>query len=281
MTDSIRSNYIEILYDIWIKEFTVKLYYSKIKFFGIKEIETKNSFIQENYIKSQIFASDKSRDFLSSKLLISMKDFLNNSNADWFLRICDDTFINLRAFNHFYSELNIYTNPLTDKLIQGNCIKKEINNIYLQGGSGIIFSRFSVIEFVSNFSFFKILTKNIHNDDTAIGAWLIHRKYNSKSITNRFFIGHLFQGLISFLNISKIKIKDCDVKVLKTYSSNCRAFLTNLKEIVFWHDRVNFMKFIPFAKKFIFNLPNDLFFYQFGRFPIACRGYNITGKYYE
>lgn len=281
MTDSSRIKSIELNYDAWIKEFLKKSFCSKIRFFGHQKIETNNRYIQDNYIDSMKYKGDISRDLLSSKLLVSLQDFLNNSSADWFLRLCDDTFVNLRAFDKFYFDLNHNIDPLSERLIQGNCIYKASDNIYLQGGSGMIFSRFSALEFYSNFSFFKILSLNIHNDDTAIGAWLRHRKYSSKIITNRYFIGHLFKGFHTFINLTKSSIMRCGFEVSPPRSRFCRSFLTNLNEIVFWHDRVNFMKFLPYVNQFVSTLPNDLFFYQIGSKPLVCRGVNLTGKYYD
>lgn len=281
MTGSARIKTIELIYDVWIKEFLKKSFCSKIRFFGHEKIETKNRYIQDNYIDSMKYDGDVSRDLLSSKLLASLQDFLNNSRADWFLRLCDDTFVNLRAFDRFYFDLNHDTDPLSERLIQGNCIYKTSDNIYLQGGSGMVFSRFSALEFYSNFSFFKILSRNIHNDDTAIGAWLSHKKYSSKIITSRYFIGHLFRGFNTFINLTKSGIMRCHFEASPPRSRFCRSFLTNLNEIVFWHDRVNFMKFLPYAERFVSTLPNDLFFYQVGHRPFVCRGANFTGRYYD
>lgn len=273
MTGGARIRLLEYLYDIYLKDLLSQPFCGVVKLYGMGAIITNNSIIRDIYLDTQIIPNDISRNHLCGKLYLAINDFLNNSKCDWFLRLCDDTFINLKAFSLFFNELNQGTNPLKDKLVQGNCIHKlRRANSYPQGGSGMIFSRFSVIELLSNFEHFKEICYYIKNDDTSIGIWLYDRNYTFRSMANRYFVGHRFVGFDKIIDIisKNSTIKPCPLKY--QYNPNiCRSFMTNLKNVVFWHDKARFMYFLPFAKKFIEELPEDLYFYQPDVRPRVCR----------
>lgn len=283
MTGGARIKLLEYLYDIYIRDFMSQPFCAAVKLYGMGGMSTNNSVIRNIYIDSQIIPGDVSRNHLCGKLFLAINDFLNNSTADWFIRLCDDTFINMNAFDLFFNELNQNSDPLHDKLVQGNCIHKfRRSNAYLQGGSGIVFSRFSVIELLNTFDNLTKICNYVKNDDTSIGIWLRDRKYTFRSMANRFFVGHQFIGFKKVLDIisNYSKIEECPHEY--HYNPNiCRSFMTNMRNIVFWHDRVKFLKFLPFAKKFISDLPSDLYFYQPGVRPKVCRSSKNLDKYFD
>lgn len=284
MTGGARVKLLEQLYDIWIKEFILKPYCATVKFYGTGEVYTDNPAIKNMYINVQIIPSDYSRNHLCGKLFIAINDFLINTTADWLFRLCDDTFINMKAFNLFWKELNQNTNPQTDKLVQGNCIHKHKRTFsYIQGGSGIIFSRHSIIELNNTLNHFKELCTYVKNDDTTIGIWLRDRNYTFKSMANRYFVGHQFKQFHKIIDIiaNDSLINECPSIIPRNYPKICRSFITNLKNVVFWHDRVHFLKFLPYARDFISKLPDNLYFYQTDYHPYACRGTNIVDGYLE
>lgn len=282
MTGGARIRLIEKLYDIWLKDFLSKSYCDTIKLYSTGVIpNTNNLFIKESYVNCQIPSKDISRNHLCAKLYIAINDFLNNSKADWFLRLCDDTFINMNAFDSFFTELNLNTDPIHDKLVQGHCIHKHRRIYsYIQGGSGILFSRKSAIELNNTYDHFSTICLFVKNDDTSIGCWLHDRNYTFKSMTNRFFVGHQFQNYKKITDIlsNTSNIEKCPT-VFPTNSYACRSFIINLKNITFWHDRVHFLQFLPFARNFISNLPDNLYFYIDQYAPRVCRGFQLSDRY--
>lgn len=283
MTGAARSKLLEKLYYIWIKEFMTKSYCSVVKLYGVGEIYTDNSAIKNMYIDTQIIPNDISRNHLCGKFIIAINDFLTNSSAHWFLRLCDDTFINMKSFSLFYSELNQNTDPTHDKLVQGNCLHKgKKTYAYIQGGSGIILSRYSAIEFNKSFDHFSKVCHYVKSDDTTIGIWLRDNNYTFRSMANRFFVGHQFRGFHKIIDLNnRSQIIKCPEVFPKNTRQVCRAFVTKLKNVAFWHDRAHFMNFLPYARDFVSNLTDNLYFYQEDVLPRVCYGSNITEGYLE
>ena len=190
-------------YKLWMKDFIATKYYCK----SLGPADFDNKFLSEMYIDTPHYKGDISRDMLKSKIYKAMNDFLSLTNAPWFLRLCDDTFVNLKAFDQFYAELTKGVDPYEDRIIQGYCLSKYKDHIYIQGGSGIIFSRAAVCHLLSSFDFFVHNMSHIKNDDTTLGIWLNRANYTSFDNTNRFFLGHRFWGFRDFSDSLSWKIE--------------------------------------------------------------------------
>lgn len=285
MTGAARVKLLEQLYDIWIKDFLSKSYCAVIKLYGTGDIFTDNEVIRSMYINTPLVPGDASRNHLCRKLYVAINDFLVNTTAEWLFRLCDDTFINMNVFDSFFSELNRNTNPNIDKLVQGNCIHKhKYTYAYIQGGSGIIFSRHSIIDMNNTYDYLNLVCQYVKNDDTTIGIWLRDRNYTFKSMANRHFVGHQFKGFNRIIDIlqNTSEINECPAVFPQHTQKICRSFVTKMKNIVFWHDRAHFLKFLPFARDFVSNLPDNLYYYQGDTLSRVCRSSNdIVEKYFE
>lgn len=281
-------------YNLWMKDFIATKYYCKIQLYSLGPAHFDNKFLSDNYIDTPHYEGDISRDMLKSKMYKAMNDFLSSTNSPWFLRLCDDTFVNLKAFDQFYAELTKGVDPYKDRIIQGYCLSKYKDHIYIQGGSGIIFSRAAVCHFLSSFDFFVHNMSHIKNDDTTLGIWLNKENYTSFDNTNRFFLGHRFWGFRDFTDLYNKSLQkhihpcpnsptsSTPYRKMPNHYEYCKHYITKLRNIAFWHDRSQWFRFIPYARDFIDNLPDYWYYYQRNRnMARVCYSNNSSiEKYY-
>jgi hypothetical protein len=61
-----------------------------------------------------------------------------------------------------------------------------------------------------------------------------------------------------------------------------RPFFQRVRDLTFWHDRVDFMKAGPVAADVRRKLPRDLYFFPGKEKPEICWGTNLTeSRYYS
>ena len=283
MTGNKRVNKIEFDYNTWISVFLEQNYASWVRYYGIGSIETSNKEVEKLYVSTEVNISDVSRNHLCSKIKFAIEDFLFKTDASWFIRICDDTFVNMKTFKSFLDDLNQNYNPIKQFIVQGNCIGKEWKSYaYIQGGAGIIFSRFAAEQLLNEYDSFQNICNKIINDDTSLGIWLNSKNYSAYNATNRFFIGHHFrqvQFIDNFLTKNFI-LPNCPSKYAIHPNKGCRSFLTKLKSITFWHDKVKFHQFMPFAETVLANISDNIYYYQVSEKPEACFGTPDTKEMY-
>ena len=92
MTGDQRTDLLELQMNLWMRNLTRQPYVSDLKLFGWKPLQSENKELLERYVDVPCFPGDKSRDFLAGKLVRAIEMFLA-SGCGWFLRVCDDVFI--------------------------------------------------------------------------------------------------------------------------------------------------------------------------------------------
>jgi hypothetical protein len=267
---------IEYTYSQWYE----KLLYSGscvgVGFFIDSPIKTLAREVEYHVVRDP---DDRSIHKLLSKLYNALQYFIENTDAGWFLRLCEDTAVNLRTFPLFLDELNENYDPLTDPVIQGACLGKT-NSTYLQGGSGFVFSRKAAIEIYNDFDWFREMSMINKADDRILGYYLEKIGMPAENITSRWFVGHAFLGRNSALEaVSDLSgYYPCSEPVSK---KGCRRFLTKVKDITFWHDRVKFKNFVTQIDVIRDIAPDNLYFFVPINKPVMCLGTNNTvGKYF-
>lgn len=217
---------------------------------------------------------------LISKLFSALKFFLENTNAGWFLRICEDTVVNLETFPEFLSELNENFNPYQDFVIQGACLGKT-NSTYMQGGSGFVFSRRAALKIFEDYKWFRDASHVNKADDRLLGYYLDELKVPPANYTSRWFLGHsFFRRTSAYEAIANLTdVPACTEPVSR---KGCRRFFTRVKDITFWHDRVKFDDFVVQYEKIRQITPDNLYFYVPINKPVLCIGNESTKSgYYD
>ena len=66
---------------------------------------------------------------------------VRNTTAGWCFRLMDDTYVNDEGFDAFVAHLDALPDPFEKEIVLGNCMTCRPTGWYLQGGSGMVFSR--------------------------------------------------------------------------------------------------------------------------------------------
>ena len=277
ITGSQRDKILSLQMDLWMREMIQKPYVSNFKFFGSWPLNSNNSELLSRYVDVQKTPGDRSRDMMVSKLFCAVDMFLNGSD-NWLLRICDDAFIDLEVFPRLMEEVNMIGNPITDPIFQGNGIAKGSKKYaYLQGGTGMMISRAAAWMIATQKPEIINISRKIRHDDTAFGCWLYMNNISGVNTTSRWFLGHRFHNLgaaTELLNLSIERIRKCPYTVPISYPFKTRGFFQRIKDIAIWHDRVNYLEFLPYVRQIKRTVPDNLWFYHVDNLPTLCIGVN-------
>ena len=273
MTTSDHQREMIILKNLLFPKLTQALYFHSMIFYGDSPLDfDKHHEYNFPFVPVQTKA-DFSRHFLCSKIKESLKHFLFETTASWYIRICGDTYVNVHNFPFFLSEINQSSNPFFDTLIQGACLGKE-QLTYIQGGSGFVFSRKAAFDLYNDWDFFNMTCTEYKNDDRAISVYLEHINVSFYDATSRWFVGHRFFGFKSayaaIVNATLRKSKRSKCGKAPQSRKKCRAFYSRINEIVFWHDKTPFNNFIGKMDIILNYSTNDLFFYVPNNKPMIC-----------
>jgi hypothetical protein len=239
-----------------------------IRFFGWGSLRGSSRLFHPRYVAVEAINQDRSVGILCSKLIVAIRLFLNTTAA-WIARICDDTAINARTFSKFYRELNEVGNPFTERIIQGHVIdRSDLTYAYLQGGSGVFFSRFAAREMYEGQERFLNMCYKVYSDDRAIGRWLEARGVPPVNATNRWIVGHDYDGTRTprdLLDLSKFEA--CPPHPPQGMG---RPFFHRVRDVTFWHTHTHWLHFGTQVRKLQDEIPKELLFYNVGRAPVPC-----------
>ena len=284
MTTSDHQNEMVILKNLLIPKFSGMNYFHSMIFYGDNALNF-DKYHEDNFPFVSVKAKgDFSRHFLCSKIKESLKHFLFETTASWYIRICGDTYVNSQSFPLFLAEIN-QTNPFFNTLIQGACLGKE-QLVYIQGGSGFVFSRKAAYDLYNDWDFFNMTCAEYKNDDRAISVYLARINVSFYDATSRWFVGHRFFGFKSaysaIVNASKHQLKRSKCGKTPSSKKKCRAFYSRINQIVFWHDKTPFNNFIGKMDEILNYSYDDLFFYVPNNKPMICKaGKKIQTGYYS
>jgi hypothetical protein len=183
---------------------------------------------------------------LMAKFLFAMDYFLSQTSAKWLWRGTDDTVINFRELPPFVEELERLHDPLTERVVLGNCLTNSqqawlVNGrapTYLQGGSGYFMSRSAVAGIVPAGRQIVVGMEGL--EDAVFGAFLQSIGIEMEEASSPAFLGY------------NIKKYDFDVLLRRRYSylavcrrvnqtkRPCRQFRARLRNVVFFHQHAEF-----------------------------------------
>jgi hypothetical protein len=241
----------------------------RIRFMGWRPLRGNGSVFHPRYVEVTAIDNDRSVGILCSKFIVAIELFLKTS-ASWILRICDDTLVNPRTFRDFYDELNSIGDPLTSRIIQGNVIDRaDLSYVYLQGGSGFVFSRCAARELYLQQHRFLNFCRCAYADDRAIGRWLQATGVSPRQATNRWIVGHQFSGTDSVADLLRTEaLPSCPAA---PPHGPARPFFQRVRDIAFWHlHRERWLDIGPRARQIQDSISERVMFYMLGRDPRPC-----------
>jgi hypothetical protein len=208
---------------------------------------------------------------LSSKFFFGLRFFLENSSALWLYRATDDTIVNFGNLLPFMRYLNRQWNPLQQAVVIGSCIDTKRFS-YLQGGSGLMISRFAAAKLVDQRDSF--LAKLSKPEDVSLTKLLAALNVSLKEATSEFFIGHdiltKHRGLI--WNRALHLLPQCPA-IHSIWKRKCRPFVAPVGDLVFWHQEGYNRTLGPtigFARM-VFALPRNILWWSKKGRPNLCR----------
>jgi hypothetical protein len=263
--------------DRFVPQFYAQPYADYIAFWGdVPQNRSQFSGVPYHAIDIQ---KDRSRHGLLFKLRAAMTHFLYETSSAWFFRICGDTAVNFEILPLVIRELESEFDPLVDTMIQGACLGK-LELTYIQGGSGFVFSRRAVFEFISDWKWVQESVQEFKNDDRLLSVYLNRVNLSFKQATNRFFIGHsFFRFKDSYRAVTNQSYNPCPQSPRS--KKGCRSFFTRVKELAFWHDRGTFNGFIGRIDEIRALVRPDLYFYVPNNKPHLCVSSVELSGYYD
>jgi hypothetical protein len=158
--------------------------------------------------------------------------FLKHRNERWFLRACDDSIINFRALGPFLRKMaNVY-DPVLEPVIKGDCVKYR-ENIYIQGGSGLLCSRRAVELMAPRLDLF--MRVMVLAEDTTIGLFAAALGFFSNASCSGAFLGHGPNR--GFLFPRVLKYGRCPSREMKRWPFP--RHLARVRDVVVYHKKDN------------------------------------------
>jgi hypothetical protein len=216
---------------------------------------------------------------LSSKFFFCLRFFREISSASWFYRATDDTIINFPRLLPFMQSLERKYNPRTDVAVLGNCID-IVRFSYLQGGSGILFSRCAALQLVGmRDEFLRTLNRP---EDVFLVKYLQQIGVTLFTSTCEYFIGHDILTAHRWLvwNGGLSSLPGCPDPA-GIWRRECRPFVSPLNDIVFWHQEGynrSLGPTIQFSKMVLSQPRNVMWWLNRGR-PTLCQGVPLPRGY--
>jgi hypothetical protein len=170
--------------------------------------------------------------------------------------------------------------PLTEPVIIGCCIDLKRFS-YLQGGSAILFSRYSALRLIDARDLF---LKRLHRpEDVYFVSLLQEMNISLYQAISEFFIGHdiLPDHRAIVWRRALDELPQCP-DVATIWKIKCRTFVSPVNDIVFWHQEGKNCTLIPaitFAKM-VFALPRGVQCWLNKGRPHLCRSTNVQSRLY-
>jgi hypothetical protein len=139
-------------------------------------------------IRSQSPSLSRKSQEMTAMDFFSLDFFLRERDQPWFYRGTDDTIFNFRRLPSFISELEKEYDPLTDRIVRGDCVIYKKSPIYLQGGSGFLCSRAAARLIASYLDLF--LEMWTMAEDTTFGPFLDVIGIGVRNSCSGAFMGH-------------------------------------------------------------------------------------------
>ena len=200
------------------------------------------------------------------KFFYILKDFLENNNYKYLIRLTDDVFINYPKIEEYLVKLDYLENSRSNNVfIQGCCLIVG-ESFILQGGSGYLLSKKSANAMFQIYT--DIIRVNNNWEDWIISEFLQKLEPDLSLIASKQFLGHgLQQNRFNELqNKQYTNFQSCN---LEFQYHNCYKGNNLLKDLIFFHQAFGYHEF-PILEQILLEIPNNLYFFQDGMYSEIC-----------
>jgi hypothetical protein len=171
------------------------------------------------------------------------RHFVAHSDALWFVRLVDDTCVNVAKLQTMFDSLRQVGDPRATAIIKGHCIDYRP---FLNGGSGFLFSRRAAELFAAEaLEWFRQMRMP---EDCHFGVFLERIGLTPSEATSKSAVGHSWQpGDWEFLrtrNYSIISV--CSQE--RHWQISCQPFSGKFADLVFVHDNYHKVEFATYSE---------------------------------
>ncbi|OHT07351.1 hypothetical protein TRFO_24539 [Tritrichomonas foetus] len=207
------------------------------------------------------------------KTFYALHDFYYNTNCDWFKHQDDDTGIYVPNFRMMFDEYTSRFDPRSQIVAKGACtvdlkfaVNKGVEDLYSQGGTGLLLSRKAAKFFLDNFDDWY---KNFSfYEDRYVWRMLEKMGVTGESVSSTYFIGSEIplsaQKALQYFQYDRIE--ECPAEHPLT---RCKPEFYQLNKIVSYHREPDFY-WLPFLLK-NHNIDDSIRFYDNRFKPKVCR----------
>jgi hypothetical protein len=205
-----------------------------------------------------------------AKRFFSMQYFLTETDAHWFYSGLDHSIINFRLLRPFLQSLATAHSPTRDFVVYGQCVFSQ-DQVYPQGGSGIIMTRFAARAILDALRRGDLAMGGM--DDMALGHILRHFRYPPFQMTHPAFSGYHFDGDTSraIIDGNFAGFRTCASRIRAQLEGMCRPFVAPLRDVVFFHvDGTQDIEWMLTLSDAVFRAPERVSYSVVGYRPELC-----------
>ena len=224
-----------------------KYWISSIPFFSKESKVVVSSINSKTPLNTITYKSKAGQDFhcaLINGFIKTMKDFIRNTDLEWYVRTTDDVYIDMQNFAKMMRDLTAQYNPLEDSVVKGHrCV------FYLHGGSGWIMSRKAVENALKSL---KIIALNSESGDDVIAGELFNKMKQTHTHSTAFLGSPIHPDFDEFVynkNWDDLKV-DC---------SKQENMLSRIQDVAVWHAGTKSMHIVTNGYQVLRSVPPNIY----------------------
>jgi hypothetical protein len=213
---------------------------------------------------------------LYAKFFFALDFFLSTTSARWMWRGTDDVVINVPRLASLISVMEERSNPLREFVAKGNCMTgtsygQEIP--FLQGGAGYLLSRFACQQLLPWAKYVQLT--GMKEEDAHFGDFLRTEMHVSgPNMTSSAFVGYTIkpsdQRALIKKNFTAMSVCG-DPNEGSPGWEGCGKFRAPLRNVVFFHQHLQFSKYSIKLAKAVFRAPDWVWWWMTDYEPNLCR----------
>ncbi|OHT11993.1 hypothetical protein TRFO_18378 [Tritrichomonas foetus] len=283
ISQSVTFDRIQYALQRWIPSFLEILPHNEIVFASDLPVanpyKIRTLIVPENLTRK---ASDEKQNFLGGgdkykdvpkvlKYYFGMKDFYEKTDFAWFKYQDDDTEVYSLNFKQMIDDLNSQYSPRKEIVVKCACtmdrnsVSGLFEDVYPQGGTGMILSRRAVGFFLQHFK--KWYEELLFFEDRHVYRMLEKMGLDGNSISSTYFVGdQLMMNISGFINQKAYDyIPSC---AIEHPNINCKHEFYQLNKVASFHRYSDYLWFADALNKKL--IPDQIRFYDSHFRPYVC-----------
>ncbi|OHS94402.1 hypothetical protein TRFO_39413 [Tritrichomonas foetus] len=209
------------------------------------------------------------------KFYYGMKDFYENTNFKWFKYQDDDASIYVPNLKIMLDDYNSQFEPRKEIVVKGACtmdrrftVRPNVEDLYIQGGTGLLFSRKAVEFFLANFKeWYDGLS---YYEDRHMFVMIEKMGLTGENVSSTYFIGDEFQTGVKLVHLlNRRKLQSLPLCPESHPPTKCKPEFYQLNKVASYH-KYDYYYWIDTAFK-TGKIPDWVRFYDNHYTPKVCK----------